>query len=73
MVSVSGTLISRENWMQDDDSKAIGELIRENRDLRDAIRLIVGRIQGIPWGEVPEREVEAYLRDIRRLKRASNL
>lgn len=40
----------------------------ENRDLRDAIRLIIGRAIDVPWHQVAEREVEGYLAAIRELK-----
>lgn len=43
-------------------------LENENRDLRDAIRLIIGRHTNQPWRNVPETDVDDYLKTIRKLK-----
>lgn len=43
-------------------------LRQEVTDLRDAIRLIIGRDLGFAWHEVPQTEVDVYLDSIRTLK-----
>lgn len=44
----------------------------ELADLRDAIRLIIGRASNIPWKDVPLSEVAVYVYEIRRLKKMSD-
>lgn len=38
--------------------------------LRDSIKLIIGRKNGIPWPEVPESDVDGYVEEILRYKHA---
>ncbi len=40
----------------------------ENANLRDAIRLLIGRQNGMPWNEVSQSDVDSYLAEIARLK-----
>lgn len=40
----------------------------EADDLRDAIRLMIGRNTLSPWHRVPQSEVDLYLEQIRQLK-----
>lgn len=51
------------------EDKEIAALKQEIADLRDAIRLIVGRKSGVPWMNVRQDEVDGYLEAIRFLKR----
>jgi hypothetical protein len=44
-------------------------VLAENRDLRDVVRLIIGRETGVPWYEVPEAAVDNYLAAARVLKK----
>jgi len=39
-------------------------------DTRNAIRLILGRRDDIPWSEVSRRDVDSYVVGIRELKKA---
>lgn len=41
---------------------ATAELEAENARLRDAIKLLIGRRDGVPWAEVPEEAVDSYAR-----------
>lgn len=43
--------------------------LEELEDLRDAIRLMIGRASNVPWKDVPMSEVTAYVDEIRRLKK----
>lgn len=40
----------------------------EAADLRDAVRLIIGRSCGVPWDQVDQSEVAGYLEEIKKLK-----
>lgn len=36
--------------------------------LRNVIKLVIGRQTNVPWSEVPEKEVDAYLAEMERLE-----
>ena len=68
--------LARERWQQQalDDreqrgaNRAAAEHSQEVADLRDAIRLIIGREWGVPWSQVSQTEVDAYVEAVRKLK-----
>ena len=45
-----------------------GSRDKEIADLRDVIRLMIGQDDDIPWRDVPQFEVDAYIKEICRLK-----
>lgn len=45
----------------------IKRLRAENQQLRNAIKLIVGLDNNIPWQEVPDSEVDGFLAEVKRL------
>ena len=51
-----------------DEQELVTELRQEITDLRDAIRLIIGRELGVPWPKVPMWQVDSYVDAIRSLK-----
>ena len=54
-----------------DSTTAIAEIQLRDlviTDLRDAIRLMIGREMNTPWYEVPQRHVDGYVSAIRELK-----
>ena len=49
----------------------LAEANQMKSDLRDAIRLIIGRERGISWNEVNQRHVDGYIDAIRSIKEAT--
>ncbi len=41
---------------------------QEIERLRDVVRLIIGRRFNIPWQDVPQSDVDDYLRDLDRIR-----
>lgn len=46
-------------------------VIDEAERLRNAVKLIIGRHNNVPWREVPDVEVDGYLDELARLEAAS--
>lgn len=54
--------------MDREEAAKMKALKAEAADLRDALRLIIGRSRDIPWHEIKQSEVDSYLTTIRKLK-----
>ena len=52
--------------------KSKRSLRKELRNVRDAIKLIIGRDHNIPWPEVPESEVDGFIAEICKLKKGDS-